>query len=125
MCTPECSRPTRPWKEREAGGVGAANSDEWDADVLTSCRDVIIQAPSPVGQVGLKGRLLSGRCAQIVIRIGAEKMRHVPDGPRVPPLDVAVRGLGRRGVIHPRVHGDLDVGVSDGRETCRANGLRS
>ena len=85
-----------------------------------------IQAPSPVCQVGLKGRLLSGfRCAQIIIRIGAEKIRHVLDGPRVPPLDVAVRGLGGRGVIHPRVHGDSDVGVSDGRETCGANGLRS
>ena len=68
-------------------------------------------------QVRPKGRLLSGSCAQIIIIIGAEKIRHVSDGPRIPPLDVAVRGLGGRGVIHPRVHGGVNVGVSDGRET--------
>ena len=106
--------------EGERGrGVKAANSDE--QAVETS----LYKLPSPVCQVRPKGRLLSGSCAQSIPRIGAEKIRHVRDGPRIPPLDVAVRGLGGRGVIHPRVHGDLDVGVSDGRETCRANGLRS
>ena len=49
--------------------------------------------------------------------MGAEKIRHVRDGPRIPPLDVAIRGLGGRGVNHPRVHGGVNVGVSDGRET--------
>ena len=71
---------------------------------------------SPVGQIARKQLLLSGCGALRIPQIAAEKIRHVRDGPRIPPLDVAVRGLGGRGVIHPRVHGGVNVGVSDGRE---------
>ena len=72
---------------------------------------------SPVGQIARK-RLLLSPCGALGIRIiAAEKIRHVRDGPRIPPLNVAVRGVCGRGVIHPRVHGGVNVGVSDGRET--------
>ena len=72
---------------------------------------------SPVGQIARKRLLRSGCGALRNPRIAAEKIRHVCDGPRIPPLDVAVRGLGGRCIVHPCVHGGADVGVSDGRET--------
>ena len=112
MRTQEWSRPTRPWKEREAGGSGSVKSS---CAVLLRPKLQGSKVASPVGQV-VRKRLLLSRALRIR-RIAAEKIRHVRDGSRVPPLDVAVRGLGGRGVIHPRVHGNENVGVSDGRET--------
>ena len=52
-----------------------------------------------------------------VIFGSTEQTVHVGDKPRVPPLDVAVHGLGAKGVRQPRVHGGTNVGIIDGDET--------
>ena len=74
-----------------------------------------------MGNIIVKRLLLSGaqRCVVLTRTASttAKESQHIRDDPRVPPHDVTVRGLGGRGICHPRVHGGRNIRITDGRET--------